>query len=225
MCIGGPKELSRNTAGLLKGSSPNYSTQADYDGGPKTNSTSSSGGTGSSTQNTRGTYNDNDSHQSLSGTKPSSSSSPTKFNNEDIYRRKYPELAPPIMNPTLTTANPYPGTSSGSPNPNPNPNPIRSEMSISESKVSTEIVGKSDLSRVQRVSDRNDFDDFVFLDSNNDAIKHKVLVLVSYVVVDGNLLNLYSTLFVCMYLSMNLCSDVYLSMYVLYVLMCIYVYV
>ena len=96
---------------------------------------------------------DNDSYQSLSGTKPSSL--PTNFNNEDMYRRKYPELAPSVMNPTLTTVSP-------------NPNPVRSEY-----KVSPEI----GVDRVQRISEKNDFDDFVFLDSNTETVKDKVLTV------------------------------------------------
>ena len=63
----------------------------------------------------------------LSGSK--SSSSPT--NVLDIYRKKYPELAPSILNPNLTTANPNqkPSTSGGHANVNHNPTKVSSEIS------------------------------------------------------------------------------------------------
>ena len=173
------KERSRNSApgnlearanvsvGLPK-SSLHYGSQADNDGHPSNSST------GSSTQNARLTNNDDDSYQSLSGIK---SSSPIKFENEDRYRKKYPELAPAILNPNLT-ANPYPkSTSSADPNANPNPSPVGTETSIPKLKVSPDI-GKTDLTgteRVPRFPERHKFDDFIFTDANKDGIKYKVL--------------------------------------------------
>ena len=95
---------------------------------------------------------DNDSYQSLSsGTKPSSL--PTKFNNEDIYRRKYP------------CNEPYPYYRK----PYSNPNPVRSESKVSPAEIGVD--------RVQRISEKNDFDDFVFLDSNTETVKDKVLTV------------------------------------------------
>ena len=63
----------------------------------------------------------------------SGSKSPT--NVLDIYRKKYPELAPSILNPNLTTANPNqkPSTSGGHANVNHN-NPTKVSSEISELK-------------------------------------------------------------------------------------------